>query len=255
MKISIITVVYNNEKEIEDTIKSVLNQTYKNIEYIIIDGSSTDNTRNIIKKYIKKISIFISEPDNGLYYAMNKGIRIATGDVIGFINSDDFYFSSSVIEKIADEFISKKIDCLYGDIVYVESKNSSKIIRYWKSKKYEKGLFKKGWHPAHPSFFVKKHIYDKYGVFNTNFTIAADYELMLRFLEKNNILSSYLPEVLVKMRSGGQSNKNILKIIKANIESYKAWKTNFLYINPIIFLKKPISKIFQYFKIKNLKQV
>ena len=252
MKFSIITVVYNNEKEIEDTIKSVLNQTYKNIEYIIIDGASTDNTCDIIKKYIKKISIFISEPDNGIYYAMNKGIRIATGDVIGFINSDDFYCSSLVIEKIADEFISKKIDCLYGDLVYVDCKNSSKVIRYWKSKNFEKGLFKKGWHPAHPSFFVKKHIYNKYGVFNTNFTIAADYELMLRFLEKYNIRSYYISEILVKMRSGGQSNKNILKILKANIESYKAWKTNDIYINPIIFFKKPISKIFQYFKTKNL---
>ncbi|MBK3333194.1 glycosyltransferase [Persephonella atlantica] len=244
--VSVITVVYNGERYIEGTIQSVINQTYPNIEYIIIDGGSTDRTIDIIKNYEDYIDYWISEPDNGIYDAMNKGLESATGDIIGFLNSDDFYASNNTIEKVVKEFIAQKVDSVYGDLIYVNSKDTSKIIRYWKSKPYKRGLFKKGWHPPHPTFFVKKEVYEKYGVFNLKFKIAADYELMLRFLEKYQISSSYISEVLVKMRIGGKSNKNIKNIIQANIESYKAWKENGLKTNPILFLAKPISKIFQY---------
>jgi len=246
MKVSIITVVYNNKNTIKDAIESVLNQTYKNIEYIIIDGASSDGTVEIIKSYGNKISKFISEPDNGIYDAMNKGIALATGDVVGILNSDDFYANNKVLERVVEVFKGCKCDSIYGDLVYVDKNDTDKIVRYWKSKPFNKGLFQKGWHPAHPTFFVKKEIYDKYGLFNLDFKIAADYELMLRFLEKYKISSSYIPEIFVKMRVGGESNKSIRNIIKANIECYKAWQTNGLKINPIVFLTKPLSKIFQF---------
>ncbi|WP_198018167.1 glycosyltransferase family 2 protein [Hippea jasoniae] len=239
MLVSIITVVYNNKDTIKDAIESVLNQTYENIEYIVIDGASTDGTVDIVKSYGNRIDKFISKKDNGIYDAMNKGINLASGDIIGILNSDDFYVDSKVIEKVVEVFKDKNVDSVYGDLVYVDKDDTDKIIRYWKSKEYKEGLFKKGWHPAHPTFFVKKEIYNKYGVFNLDFKIAADYELMLRFLEKYKITTSYLPEVLVKMRIGGKSNISIKNIIKANIECYKAWCINGL--SPPFFL--PVFKI------------
>ena len=247
MKVSIITVSYNSAETIKDSIESVLNQTYKNIEHIIIDGNSTDGTIEIIKSYGNKIHKFISEPDNGIYDAMNKGINLASGNIIGILNSDDFYFDNNIIAKVMNEFRTQDVDSVFGDLIYIDKNNTDNIIRYWKSQQYKKNLFQNGWHPAHPTFFVKREIYEKYGNFNLDFLIASDYELMLRFLEKHKITSSYIPEILVKMRTGGESNR-IQNIFQANIESYKAWKINNLKINPIVFLKKPLSKILQYFK-------
>ena len=247
MKISIITVVWNNAKTIKDAINSVLNQSYKDIEYIVIDGASTDGTIAILQSYGDKIK-FISEKDNGLYDAMNKGIRMATGDVVGILNSDDFYASNKILQIVADEFLKGNIDSVYANLEYIDANDPKRVIRYWRSKKYQEGLFRSGWHPAHPTFFVKKEIYEKYGVFDLSFKIAADYELMLRFFEKYKIISSYVDEVFVKMRIGGESNKSIKNIIKANMESYKAWKANGLYINPLVFLLKPFSKIIQFIK-------
>jgi glycosyltransferase len=245
MKVSIITVVYNNKKTIKDAIESVLNQTYKNIEYIVIDGASNDGTVEIVQSYSNKIDKFISEPDNGLYDAMNKGLKLATGNIIGILNSDDFYASNNIIEKVVNVFNENNIDSVYGDLVYVDSNNTDKIVRYWKSIPFKKGLFRKGWHPAHPTFFVKKDVYDKYGIFNLDFKIAADYEIMLRFLEKYKISTYYIPEILVKMRIGGESNKNIKNIVRANIECYKAWKINELKPPLLLGIKKPFSKLSQ----------
>lgn len=247
MKISIITVVWNNAKTIKDAINSVLNQSYKDVEYIVIDGASTDGTIEIVQSYGDKIK-FISEKDNGLYDAMNKGIRMATGDVVGILNSDDFYASDKILQIVADEFLKGNIDSVYANLEYIDANDPKRVIRYWRSKKYQEGLFRSGWHPAHPTFFVKKEIYEKYGVFDLSFKIAADYELMLRFFEKCKITSSYVDEVFVKMRIGGESNRSIKNIIKANMESYKAWKANGLYINPLRFLLKPFSKIIQFIK-------
>jgi len=245
-RISIITVVKNNAQTIKDAIDSVLSQTYQNIEYIVVDGASTDGTVDIVQSYGDKIDKFISEPDNGLYDAMNKGIKLATGDIVGILNSDDFYIAEHVIEKVVKEFQEKGVDSVYGDLVYVDASDTDKIVRYWESKPYKKGLFYKGWHPPHPTFFVRNEIYKKYGLFNLDFKIAADYEIMLRYLVKYEISCSYIPEVIVSMRTGGTSNKNLTNIIKANIECYKAWRKNKLKINPKTFLLKPLSKIFQY---------
>lgn len=249
MKVSIITTVFNNKKTVEDAIKSVLSQSYPNIEYIVIDGGSTDGTVDIINQYKDKIAKFISEKDKGVYDGMNKGIKMATGDIIGILNSDDVYASDKVIERVVIEMTEKNVDVCWGDLVYVDQKNTDKIIRYWKSSEYKKGKFKKGWMPPHPTFFVKKWVYKKYGYFNLDFPIAADYEIMLRFLEKYKVQSCYIPQILVKMRIGGQSNKSVKNIIKANIECYRAWKVNELKVNPLVpLVLKPLSKISQYFK-------
>lgn len=224
MKISIITPSFNSEKTIEETIKSVLMQTYKDIEYIIIDGGSKDRTLEIVNKYKDKIAKVISEPDRGIYDGMNKGITLATGEVIGILNSDDLYFDEYVIERVAKAFEENKIDCLWGDLVYFKD-DSNKFIRIWKAGEYKPGIFKTGWVPPHPTFFVKREIYEKYGYFRLDFPVAADYELMFRFLEKYKIKGYYLPKFLVKMRAGGNANK-FRNIIRGNLECIRAWKVN-----------------------------
>jgi len=244
--ISIITPVFNNEKTIEYTIQNVFNQSYSNVEYIVIDGESTDRTIEIINKHKDKISKFSSEKDKGVFDGMNKGIKIASGDIIGILNSDDIYDSDKIIEIVVQKMQENNADVCWGDLVYVSQNNPDKIIRHWKSSEYKEGKFKNGWMPPHPTFFVKRWVYEKYGIFNLDFPISADYELMLRFLEKYKIKSCYIPQILVKMRVGGKSNKNIKNIIKANIECYKAWKMNGLKINPLRIFLKPFSKISQY---------
>lgn len=247
-KVSIITVSYNSAKTIEDAIKSVLSQTYPDIEYIIVDGGSTDGTLEIIGKYRDEISKFVSEPDKGIYDAMNKGIKLAAGEIVGILNSDDFYADENAVKKVVKTMEKEKADVCWGDLVYVLKIDFNKVVRFWKSSEYETGKFKIGWHPPHPTFFVKKHVYDKYGLFNLNLKIAADYELMLRFLEKYRVKSCYIPEILVKMRTGGESNKGIINVVKANFESYRAWRINGLKGGFFAVFLKPLSKIIQYFK-------
>ncbi len=246
--VSIITTVFNNKETIEDTIKSVLSQRYPNIEYIVIDGGSTDGTVDIISKYKDRISKFVSEKDRGIYDGLNKGIKMAGGEIIGILHSDDVYADNKVIEKVVTEMTGRNLDVCWGDLVYVSRNNQEKVIRYWKSSEYKEGKFKRGWMPPHPTLFIKRYIYERYGRFNLDFPIAADYELILRFLEKCKVKSCYIPQTLVKMRIGGESNKNIKNIIKANIECYRAWKINGLKINPLKILLKPLLKIPQYFK-------
>ncbi len=253
MKISIITVVLNGEQTITDTIESVLTQTYQNIEYIIIDGESNDQTLEIIKSYGNQINHWISEPDQGLYDAMNKGIHLATGDIVGILNSDDIYAHQHIIEIVAKAFKQQQTDSLYGDIK-LTSKDLKKTIRFWRAGNFNKDSLKKGWHPPHPSFFVKRHVYQTYGQFNTDFKIAADYELMLRFLYRYEISSSYIPEIFVKQRVGGKSNKNIINICKANLECCKAFMINDLPFNPLLFFLKPLSKISQFFNPEKVKE-
>jgi len=226
MTISIITATYNNQTTIEHTIQSVLNQTYPNIEYIIIDGLSTDSTLNIIEKYKNKISKIISEADKGMYDALNKGIEIATGKVIGFLHADDFYTHNRVIENVLEAFKTENTESVYGNLEYVSAINSNKIIRHWKAGQFSLNKLKKGWMPPHPTFFVKKEVYDKLGGFNLKYKIAADYDLMLRFLGKHKISTAYLPEILVKMRWGGKSNRSLTNIIQKSREDYIALKEN-----------------------------
>ncbi|PZU15510.1 MAG: glycosyl transferase [Chryseobacterium sp.] len=247
MNISIITVCYNSEATLEDTIKSVAAQSYNNIEYIIIDGNSKDNTIKIIEKYSDVVTKWISESDNGLYDAMNKGINIATGDIIGILNSDDIFCDKYAVEKVMSIFNNNSdLDSVYGDIYYVSQTDTDKIVRRWKTGKQKK--FSTGWHPAHPTFYVKKNIYDKFGSFNLNYKLASDFEIMLRFLECGNISAKYLPEPLIKMRLGGETNKSLKNILSQNKECVKAFEANNIKINPIIYLiRRLIPKIKQFF--------
>lgn len=246
LKISIITVSFNSAKTIEQTIQSVLSQRYSNVEYIIIDGASQDETLSIIEKYRDKISIFISEKDNGIYNAMNKGLKLATGDIIGILNSDDFYADENVLSDIAQLFEQGKADAVYADLQYVDANDTRKIKRHWKSGKYKPGDFLFGWMPPHPTFFVRKEVYEKYGLFNENLSSAADYELMLRFIHKYQISLDYLPRVIVKMRSGGQSNVTAKNRIKANLEDRKAWEINALKPYFFTLFLKPLRKLKQF---------
>lgn len=246
MKVSIITAVLNRADTIEDCIRSIQSQTYEDIEHIIVDGGSTDGTLEIIKKYHDRIAKMVSEPDNGIYYALNKGLELATGDIIGLLHADDIYTSETVLEKVVDVFTKYDVDSCYGDLVYVDKYNTDKVIRYWKSLEYKHGSFKFGWHPPHPTFFVKKEIYEKYGFFKTDFKIASDYELMLRLLEKHKISTYYIPEVLVKMRCGGESNSSLKNIIYQTWEDYRAWKVNGLYGGLFSVLLKKLRKAPQF---------
>ncbi|MBI4945708.1 MAG: glycosyltransferase [Bacteroidetes bacterium] len=247
MKISIITVCFNSADTIETTLQSVLNQDYGDIEYILVDGKSSDNTLSIIEKYKSRIAKIISEKDDGIYFAINKGISTATGDVVGILHADDFYADEKIISRVVKELSEKKTDSIYGDLQYVSRENPQKIIRNWRSGAYYPKLFLKGWMPPHPTFFVKRKCYEQFGAFNTLFSFSADYELMLRFLYKHKISTSYIPEVLVKMRTGGKSNVTFKNRIKANREDRLTWKINGLKPGKLTTILKPLSKLKQFF--------
>tara|TARA_B000000532_G_scaffold226690_1_gene205157 strand:+ start:1836 stop:2606 length:771 start_codon:yes stop_codon:yes gene_type:complete len=250
-KISIVTISYNSSKTIRDTIDSVLIQDYENIEYIIIDGKSTDDTIEIIKSYGDRISYFITEEDDGLYDAMNKGVRAATGDVVGILNSDDFYYNNHVISDVAEVFTFNDVDSVYGDLLYVDTIDTDSIRRYWKSGDFQLKSMRKGWTVPHPTFFVKKDIYNKYGLYSIRLKSASDYEMIIRLLFKNRISVSYLPKILVKMRIGGISNYSIWNRLRGNNEDYISWKMNGLRPPMFIRFKKPLSKLPQFFKRPN----
>lgn len=245
MKISIITATYNSSKTITDTLKSVKRQTFSNIEHIVVDGNSTDNTLGLIKKH-NHAGPIISEPDAGIYDAMNKGLQMATGDVIGILNSDDFFHDQYVVENIANAFQHYNCDAIYGDLVFVDKNNTSQIKRKWIAGGYNEKLFLKGWMPPHPTFYVKKEVYDKLGLFNTTLKSAADYELLLRFLYINQIKVQYLPGVIVHMREGGRSNCSIKNRLMAHFEDYKAWKLNKVQPNWYTVPLKPLRKVKQF---------
>jgi glycosyltransferase involved in cell wall biosynthesis len=244
-KITIITATYNSADTVVDTLKSIAGQTYPNIEHIIVDGLSKDNTLAVVRSF-PHVSKVISEKDKGIYDAMNKGIALATGDIIGILNSDDFYTSNAVISNVVDHFAAHKTDSIYANLYFVDENNTEKIQRTWKSKSFDRRNFYLGWMPPHPTFFVKKEVYEKLGGFNTALKSAADYELMLRFLFINHVSTCYLPEFIVKMRNGGQSTASLKNRLFANREDKMAWKLN--HIKPYFFTiwLKPLRKISQF---------
>lgn len=231
---------------IKHCINSLRAQTYRDIEHIIVDGGSTDGTVDIISKFKNGQTIIISEPDKGLYDAMNKGIMRSTGDIIGILNSDDFYADSSVIERVVCIMSKINTDTCYGDAVYVKKDNPNKIVRYWKGGRFSRSKFNIGWMPQHGTFYVRKHIYMKYGMFRDDFPIAADYELILRFLYKHRIRTAYLPKILLKVCTGGISRPGILNTSKMFVENYRAWKVNGFKFPLLACLSKRLLKIPQY---------
>jgi len=245
-KVSIITVSFNSIKTISDTIESVLSQTYSDIEYIIIDGSSSDSTAELVKSYGSRISEFVSEPDKGIYDAINKGIRLATGKIIGILNSDDFFYSNDIIEKVAASFNEYEIDAVFGDARFVDQVKTSKVVRYYSSKLFSIEKFKFGYMPAHPTFYVKKELFDKFGYYKPEYKIAADFELLIRFLYINHIKYKYLEIPFLSMRMGGVSNKSILSKFTLNKEIARACKENGIQTNYLNIYLKYFTKMFEF---------
>lgn len=246
MKVSIITAALNNADTIGTCIQSVNNQSYADVEQIIVDGGSSDGTLEIARRENTRITKVVSEPDNGIYDALNKGISLASGDIIGILSSDDFFAHEGAIKTVADSLRDKGTDSCYSDLEYVDRDNTGKVIRYWKSSGYSPGRFKYGWMPAHPTYFARRWVYEKYGYFNTSFRIAADYELMLRFMVKYGVSAYYIPEVLIKMRMGGISNRSLKNLLRKSFEDYKAWRINGLSGGLRAVLLKNLTKIPQF---------
>ena len=246
MKISIITAVLNNRFHLRDCITSVSSQSYPNVEHIVVDGGSSDGTLDVIRENDKKIAQWISEPDQGIYDAMNKGISLARGDVIGILNADDFYANAHVLSKAALVFCDDNVWSCYGDLQYVSPENTLRVVRYWHSGHYHVKNFYWGWMPPHPTFFVRRDVYEKYGLFNLSLGSAADYELMLRFLLRYRITTTYIPEVLVKMRQGGTSNASLRNRLRANLMDRMAWTINGVKPYPWTLYLKPLRKFGQF---------
>lgn len=246
LTVTIITATFNSASTLRDTLQSVGDQDYPHLQHLIIDGASRDNTLDIARSF-PHVHQMVSEPDRGLYDAMNKGVKLAQGDVIGILNSDDFYTHPQVISKVAATLESTGADMVYADLDYVHPVEITKVIRHWKAGQYEPGIFLKGWMPPHPTLFVRRKIYEQYGCFNTNLRFSADYELMLRFIHRFGAKVSYIPEVTVKMRAGGVSNASLANRLKANKEDRLAWEINGLQPHFYTRYLKPMSKIRQYF--------
>ena len=257
MKISIITATYNSERTLRDTLDSILAQTYPDIECIIVDGASKDGTMDIVREYEPRFQgrmRWVSEPDKGIYDAMNKGIRMASGDVVGVLNSDDFYYDERVVEDIVDAFQQKNLDCVYGNLVFIDEKDSTNILRIWKGTQHECGAFLRGWHPAHPTFYAKRIWFERFGGFHLQYAVSADFELMLRFIEKGQIRNAYIDRYFVKMRMGGESTGTIHNIIKGNANILKALRDNGFKPSQLYLMRRlvPKAKNMIAFKIKNI---
>jgi len=246
IKVSIITVCFNSEKTIKDTIKSVIGQDYPEIEYIIVDGGSQDNTLSIIESYHRSITKIISEEDRGMYDALNKGIKNSNGQIIGILNSDDTFSDKTVISSIVNSFVTSKVDLIWGDVIFVDKK--MKVRRVYSGADISPLSFNWGIMPPHPSVFVKKDCYEKFGYFNIKYKIASDYDLLFRFLTLNNLKYLYLPKVLVKMKIGGASNSSISSILKLNKEIYKIHRANGVPISVIHLIKKVPRRILELIK-------
>lgn len=226
LKISVITAVFNARQTIGFAIDSVLSQSYPCVESIVIDGKSNDGTVELLRSYQSRLGVLISEPDHGIYYALNKGINFATGDVIGFLHADDVFENNEVLAKVASAFQNPRVEAVYGDLVYVRHNDISQVIRYWKSGYFDKSSLSRGWMPPHPTFYVRRSVYERLGRFDTRYSIAADYDNVLRFLAIGKIHTFYIPEVLVRMRAGGISNRSLNTIVRKSLEDIEVLRRN-----------------------------
>ena len=248
MKITVITASFNNSSTLPQTIDSLLSQSFKNIEYIVIDGNSTDGTKEILQSNSSNITKIISEKDSGIYDALNKGITLASGEIIGFLHADDTYASTDILDKIAAAFSqSPSIWAVYGDLQFVSQENTSKVIRSWKSKPFKPNLLARGWMPAHPTLFFRKEVYEKYGHFNTNYRIAADYDFILRVFSQPGFSATYIPEVFINMRMGGASTGSLKNLLLKSKEDYLILRRNKIG-NVFTLILKIFSKVSQFLK-------
>ncbi|KML18772.1 glycosyltransferase family 2 protein [Enterobacter quasiroggenkampii] len=247
MKVSIITATYNSVATISDTLLSLDAQTYDNIEYIIIDGASRDSTIELIHNTSRRVTKIISEPDKGIYDALNKGIQAATGDIIGFLHSDDLLAYPDVITDVVSKFKENQCDAVYGDLEYVSKDNVNNVVRRWNSGVFKRFKMQLGWMPPHPSFYMKRELYLKWGMFNLQYKISADYDSLVRYLWVNSASVSYLPKVLTKMRVGGMSNRSFSNIVQKSKEDIKVMRNNGL-LWPIVLVCKNFSKLPQFLK-------
>jgi|SRR5450830_105365 len=247
VKISVITAVYNCQKTITQAIESVLSQSYPEVESVVIDGASTDGTLAILESFRPRLGKLISEKDRGIYDALNKGISEATGDVVGFLHSDDLYQDAHVLEKVARAFEDPEVDAVYGDLVYVKHDDIKQVVRYWRSGAFSQDALSNGWMPPHPTFYVRRSVYEKLGGFDTRYRIAADYDTVLRFLGANKIKVAYIPEILVRMRVGGISNRSLKSIWMKTKEDCLVMKRNRIG-GYFAILWKNLSKISQFLK-------
>lgn len=248
MKVSIITICYNAAAHIDETLRSVVMQDHPEIEHIVIDGGSNDGTQDRIARYGEVLAYFVSEKDKGVYDAMNKGLRAATGEVIAFVNAGDMIVHRSCVSEMVNEFEKGDADAIYGDAYMVDPDDISKVRRFWKDGGYDRAKFRSGWMPPHLGTYIRKDIYDRYGLFREDLKVSADYELMFRFMYKHRIRVRYVPKVLVRFRLGGVSNRSLAHVWRANVEVYKAWKLNGERVSPLIVLMKPLRKLAQYFR-------
>jgi glycosyltransferase involved in cell wall biosynthesis len=244
LKISLITVTYNAQNTLGRCIESVIAQSYDNIEYIIIDGASTDSTLQIISLYQSYVNILVSEPDAGIYDAMNKGIKLATGDIIGILNADDYFANNDVLSSVNQSFINSNADIIYGNLNYLNPDEG--VVRKWRSGAYKHGMFNWGWMPPHPTFYCKRQLFEKYGMYDLQYGTAADYELMLRFLHAHKLSAFYLNKVIVNMKVGGISNKSFDNRVKAWRNDFKAMGKNGVWFPQLCVIIKPLRKILQY---------
>ena len=246
MKISIITATYNSAATVRDTIESILSQTHQDWELIIEDGLSQDDTLSILREYelqCKGRMHIFSEKDEGLYDAMNRGIARTTGDIIGILNSDDFYFDEHVLEDINRAMEDQPVDCIYGDLKFVQADNKDKVVRIWKGSQHKKGAFLRGWHPAHPTFYARREFFTHLGAFNTSFAVSADYELMLRFIEVAGLCNRYINRYFINMRMGGESTGSIRNIIRGNNSILRALRKYGYHPSPLFILYRMLPKI------------
>jgi len=245
LRLSIITATYNASETLHDCLECIAKQSV-DVEHILVDGASTDSSMKIIDAHKERLAHVVSEPDEGIYDAMNKGLKLASGDVIGILNADDFYSSGDTLVKVLGIFDEPDIEACYGDLVYVDGQNIDKIVRFWRSGNFNLNKFYWGWMPPHPTFFVRRSVYERYGFFNLELGSAADYEIMLRFLLKHQVKVAYIPEVLVHMRTGGVSNVSLRNRMKANQMDRMAWKVNGLRPYPWTLWGKPVRKLKQW---------
>jgi len=239
-------VCFNSAATLEETILSVAAQRHADREHIIVDGGSSDGTREILARHRHHLAHALSEPDGGIYDAMNKGIGLANGEVVGFLNADDRYTHPGVLSRIADQFTSPQVGACYADLVYVDNADTSQVVRYWTSRPYEAGLFEKGWMPAHPTFYARRELYGRLGGYNTAYRLQSDFELTLRFLAVHGVKSVYVPETWVEMRSGGVSNRSVRNVIRGNLEAYRAARSNGLRVSPFFMVRKVLSRVPQF---------